>query len=266
MPHLSYDRRGVGPPVVLLHGIGSSWQAFDPIINLLAARHDVLSVDLPGFGSSDLVPGLDPTPQGYAGWVAELLGELGIERPHVVGNSLGGAIALELGRQGSAGRVTAFSPIGFWRPPGQAWSIALIGAMHAIARFGGPLLRLALGSEALRRPLVATVYGKPGRVDAARALADATSIATGPGFGRTLRAFARYSFDSVNLGSLDTTPVTVAWGTRDVVLPHRTQSRRARALLPGARHVDLPRCGHVPFSDAADLCADVIATSGHGRA
>ncbi|HSV40894.1 MAG TPA: alpha/beta hydrolase [Nocardioidaceae bacterium] len=258
MDTVSYDRRGVGPPVVLLHGIGSSRRAFDPIVDLLAQHHDVISVDLPGFGSSDLVPGVDPTPYGYAAWLDVFLGDLGVARPHVVGNSLGGAIALEMGRQGSAGQVTAFSPIGFWRAPGQALSITLIAALHVTARFSGRALRTALRSDRIRRPLVATVYGRPERVDAALALSDAASIASAPAFSRALRGFTRYSFDSGDLGELESMPVTIAWGARDVVLPRRTQSRRARTLVPRARSFELPGCGHVPFNDDPGLCADLV--------
>ena len=63
-------------------------------------------VDLPGFGDSPVDPDLDPSIDGLADHVAELAAEWGLERPHVVGNSMGGAIALELGRRGVAGAVT----------------------------------------------------------------------------------------------------------------------------------------------------------------
>jgi pimeloyl-ACP methyl ester carboxylesterase len=52
--------------------------------------------------------------------------------------------------------------------------------------------------------------------------------------------------------------VTIAWGTRDVVLVHRTQSARARKVFPFARHVDLPGCGHLPFSDEPAACARLV--------
>ncbi|GAB3947378.1 hypothetical protein GCM10027614_42500 [Micromonospora vulcania] len=52
--------------------------------------------------------------------------------------------------------------------------------------------------------------------------------------------------------------MTVAWGTRDLVLPYHSQTRRARAALPEARHVPLPGCGHLPFADDPDACARLL--------
>ncbi len=81
-------------------------------------------------------------------------------------------------------------------------------------------------------------------------------------------AAARDSFGDYDLvrssrdpGGLAAVPVTIAWGTRDVVLWHRAQSRRARKVLPGPRHVDMPGCGHLLFSDDPALCADVARTT-----
>jgi pimeloyl-ACP methyl ester carboxylesterase len=50
-----------------------------------------------------------------------------------------------------------------------------------------------------------------------------------------------------------------------VILPHRTQSARARAVLPFARHVDLPRCGHLPFHDDPTACADLVLADAESK-
>ena len=82
---------------MLLHGIGHHWQAWRPVIELLADGFDVFACDLHGFGRSDpLPPGVDPAIPAYVDALARWLGELGLQRPHVAGNSMGGAIALEL--------------------------------------------------------------------------------------------------------------------------------------------------------------------------
>jgi len=97
MATLAYTRSGAGAPLVLLHGIGSSRHAWDPVIPTLAGHFDVLAIDLPGFGDSGLLPpGAGPGPAALAAAVAGLLGDLGITAPHVAGNSLGGWVALEL--------------------------------------------------------------------------------------------------------------------------------------------------------------------------
>ena len=63
---------------------------------------------------------------GYADWLVAFLAERGVERPHVVGSSMGGAVALELGRRGAASAVTAFAPAGFWDRPGRVWAQVLL--------------------------------------------------------------------------------------------------------------------------------------------
>jgi pimeloyl-ACP methyl ester carboxylesterase len=57
VPQLNYERWGSGPPLVLLHGIGHRLQAWDPVLDRLAAAHDVIAVDLPGFGKSPPLDG-----------------------------------------------------------------------------------------------------------------------------------------------------------------------------------------------------------------
>ena len=113
MNDINYFRGGDGPPLVLLHGVGHHWQAWRPVIDRLTADFDVIGCDSPGFGRSAPLPkGVAPTIPAYAGAFAAFFAALGIRRPHVAGNSMGGAIALELARQGVVASVTAFSPAG----------------------------------------------------------------------------------------------------------------------------------------------------------
>jgi len=71
-------------------------------------------------------------------------------------------------------------------------------------------------------------------------------------------SFASHRSTDAPAGRLTEIPVTIAWGTRDHRLPHRTQSKRARAALPSARHISLVGCGHLPFHDDPARCADVV--------
>ncbi|GGT54476.1 hypothetical protein GCM10010207_63030 [Streptomyces atratus] len=112
---VAYKRTGSGEPLLLLHGIGHHRQAWDPVLPVLAVERDVAAVDLPGFGASSALP--DGVPYDLAS-MAPVLGafceELGLDRPHVTGNSLGGLLAPELGREKLVRSVTALSPAGFW--------------------------------------------------------------------------------------------------------------------------------------------------------
>jgi pimeloyl-ACP methyl ester carboxylesterase len=95
----TYERAGEGEPLLLLHGIGHHWQAWEPVLGILAAERDVIAVDLPGFGTSPALPdGVSYDLTNVGSLLGSLCEALEIERPHVAGNSLGGLLALELGR------------------------------------------------------------------------------------------------------------------------------------------------------------------------
>ena len=261
---LNVERRGSGTPIVLIHGIGSRWQIFEPVMDALAVQHEVIAIDLPGFGASELCPGIEPGPYGFADWLEGWLAEEGITKPHVVGNSMGGGIALEMGRRGVAASATAFSPIGFWRTPGLVWTRLLLIALRSVAKVLDPILPALAAIPPLRAALIAGVIGHPFRVAKDVAVADARGLARASGFSRTLRRFPDYRLaDTDEPGGLIDIPVTIAWGTRDVLLTYRTQSAHARRVLPFVRHVPIPTAGHVPFGDAPAVCADLIlATTG----
>ncbi len=256
---ISLDRRGSGSPIVLLHGIGSRWQLFEPVLDRLAESHEVISIDLPGFGASPVVDGLEPGPWGYVHWLPEWLADNGIERPHLVGSSMGGGVALELGRRGVASSVTAFSPIGFWGTPGLRWTQVVLTGLWFSARTGGPVLDRMMDHPVGRMALLSNMFGHPTRVTPEMARGDIAGLAGATGFTSARSGFGRFAFRADDdPGSLPDIPVTVAWGTRDVVLVHRTQSARAREVFPFARHVDLPGCGHLPFNDDPAACARLV--------
>jgi len=93
---IHHHRTGDGTPLVLIHGIATAWQCWKPVIPALASRHDVIAVDLPGFGGSVELGVAEPSLQHFADAVLALLDDLGIEDFHVVGNSLGGAVGTQL--------------------------------------------------------------------------------------------------------------------------------------------------------------------------
>src|SRR6266516_845440 len=112
---LAYTRTGSGAPLVLVHGIGSSRRAWDPVLPLLAQRFDTIAVDLPGFGESEPLPAeVEPAPAALAAALADLLDDLGVAAPHVAGNSLGGWVALELAHLRPVASVALLSPAGLW--------------------------------------------------------------------------------------------------------------------------------------------------------
>ncbi|MGV9264167.1 alpha/beta fold hydrolase [Kitasatospora sp. NPDC003701] len=250
-----YQRLGSGSPLLLLHGVGHHWQAWEPVLPALAERHEVIAVDLPGFGASPaLPPGVPYGLEAVVPVLGALCAELGIERPHVAGNSLGGLLALGLGRAGLARSVTALAPAGFWTESERRYAYAMLGGMRLGARLLPPpaVGRLAR-STAGRALLVSTIYARPGRRLPAAAVAETGALRGATGFGPTLAAGRGLRFT----GDVGAVPVTVAWGSRDRILLRR-QGVRALRELPAARLVRLPGCGHVPMNDDPELVARVV--------
>lgn len=253
---LAYDRLGAGPPIVLIHGIGSRRGAWRPVMERLAGERETIALDLPGFGDSPPLPaGTPSTVATLADAVGAFIAELELDgRPHVAGNSLGGAIALELARRGVVASATALSPVGFWAPLEQRYGKLMLRTSRWSARHLGGPARWAARSPLGRRVAFGFFYGKPARHDPAELIADLDAFAAAPAFEATLREIHRYHFRD---GEQLHVPVTIAWGTRDRLLIPR-QARRARAALPQARHVPLPGLGHVPMADDPDAIAAVL--------
>ncbi|MBL1109139.1 alpha/beta fold hydrolase [Streptomyces sp. 5-8] len=252
---VSYTRVGRGEPLVLLHGIGHHLQAWDPVVDIVATEREVIAVDLPGFGASPGLPdGLAydlPTTNSVLGALFEALE---LDRPHVAGNSLGGLLALELGREKRVRSVTAFSPAGFWTEAERRYAFTVLRTMRGVARrLPEPLVRQLSRSAAGRTALTSTIYARPGRRSPDAVVAETLALVTAGGFEATLRAGTTVRFTD-DLAGL---PVTVAWGTQDRLLVRR-QGIRAKQLIPHARLIRLPGCGHVPMNDDPALVARVM--------
>ncbi|TKK90923.1 alpha/beta fold hydrolase [Herbidospora galbida] len=234
---LVYRRTGAGPPLVLMHGIGHHWQAWQPVIDLLARHHDVIAVDLPGFGASPpLPPGTISTAESLAYAVEAFWHDLGIEEPHVAGNSLGGYLALDMASRGVCRTATAISPAGYWSRTELLWLRSVLKVMRM-----GPITRKGLG----------LVVAHPERVSDEVLHAGWLALKEAPGFYETLDAF--YWMPPPAPPKV---PVTIAWGEKDRLLPKR-QAVRAGRWAQKRVHL-LPDCGHVPMTDDPELVARVL--------
>ncbi len=259
---LNHHRSGTGAPLVLIHGIGSRWQIWEPILARVAAERDLVALDLPGFGRSPMPPpGTPPGVPSLATLVDEFLtDELGLERPHVAGNSLGGWIALELARRGRASSATALSPAGFARGPDSAYARAnlwlAVRAARALEKRADRLTRPVLG----RRILFGTFVARPERIAPQDAAESLRALAQAPWFDDMLPAVVADRFRG---GEEMRVPVTIAWGEKDRLLLPR-QARRAARGLPSARMLTLTGCGHVPTYDDPEQIATVLLVGSSG--
>lgn len=111
---MHHIRRGAGPKLLLIHGLGGSWQSWTPILDGLSASQTVIAIDLPGHGATPAEPD-SGTFNGLVGSVERYIANNGLAGIDLVGSSMGARIVLELARRGGVGNVIALDPGGFWR-------------------------------------------------------------------------------------------------------------------------------------------------------
>lgn len=245
-----YLEAGEGPPVILLHGLGATNASMLPTFWDLSRDHRVIAPDLPGFGESEK-PVRSYHAEFYGGWLHDFLRQLDLERAHIVGNSMGGRVAIEAGL----------------RFPERVDRLVLLAPAPAFIR-GREFVRivrvlrpeLALVPLPLRHRAVVLgirrMFSRPSR------LPDAWYEAAADEFIRVFRtARGRIAFFSAarqiyleephgetgfwdRLPSLDR-PALFVWGARDRLVPARFAPHVERAL-PKAESVVFDDCGHVP--------------------
>jgi len=252
---LAYERFGSGDPLVLIHGIGHRRQGWYPVVDRLAEEFDVIIPDLPGHGATTTPLDRSVSPRdALRDAFVELFDGLGIERPHVAGNSLGGLIALELGADDLARSVTALSPAGFWGGPRDFRYVStLFGSVMTAARASSPMAGTLTKSPTGRMAMMGWLYQHPENLSPEMALGDLRNMLQAR---RTVSYLLKHAY-TFTPGEPSDVPVTVAWSDHDkVLLPY--QARRARQLLPNAHHLWLDHCGHVPMPDDPVLVAETI--------
>lgn len=245
---LAHDRRGAGPPLILMHALGADRRVWEPVVELLEGERNVITVDLPGFGASpslEVTDGSEPTPAALAEAVAAFAARIGVERPHVAGNSLGGWVALEMALAGRARSVVGIAPAGLWpQPLMPKRSIA-----RSVARTLLPAMPALVQSAGGRRVALAGTVAHPERVPALAAMALVREYATAPGFTAVNAAMRSGRFTGLERIRV---PVTLAWADHDRLVGP------PRHVPPRVRTVRLRDCGHIPMWDAPEQVAAVL--------
>ena len=252
---LEHRRAGSGEPLVAIHGIGSSWQVWKPVLPALERDHDVLALSLPGYGKSPPLDG-EPTVPALADAVERAMDEACLETAHLAGNSMGGWIAALLAVRGRARTVTAISPAGLWTRKEFVYSRRSLRRSRRGAELIAPVAHLLTATAPVRTLLFLQTYGRPWRLDPADAAYAIRVFAASPSLPRTLDWIERGYEMPRGLERIDC-PFRVLWGTWDRLLPVR-QAKRWGRIVPGAEVRILPRLGHAPMSDDPDLVAREI--------
>ena len=248
------------PPILLLHGIGRSLEDWLPQHERLSDGRRVLSVDLPGFGLSERLPGAI-TLAGLADGVVATLDALGEQRPlHVMGNSLGGAVAMQLltAAPQRVATLTLVNSAGFGK------EVAFFLRALAIPGLGRRLMR-RMDAAAARRVERSLFFDRAHvtqeRVDFA------LQVAARPGYAEVFLETARAlgGFRGIRQPWRDTLlagaarhprPTLLVWGDRDLILP-AAHLAAAQAAFPHARSHLFPHTGHMPQIERADEFADL---------
>lgn len=250
---------GQGPPLLFLHGLGGSKLSWLPILAPLAQRYRIIAPDLPGHGESEK-PRAPYTPQFFARVAARLLDAVGERSAVLVGNSLGGRIALEMA----------------WRAPHRADALILLGP--AIPGFRNTYLLQFL--RVIPTELAAMPFPMRQRLAMAairqlmadpRAIPAAAYRAGADEFIRVHRSARARMAVLASLRALVaerpetllprirkiSAPTLILWGTHDRLVPVRLAERLVEAMPAATLHV-LPGVGHVPQFEAPGVTLDLM--------
>jgi pimeloyl-ACP methyl ester carboxylesterase len=253
MTLLASERAGRGEPLLLLHGIGSTRDDFSALLPRLAEDFDVLSVDLPGHGGSPAGT-RPPTVAALTDAVEAYLDARGLQRVHILGNSLGARIGIELAARHRARSVVAISPSGLGLPGERLHQGLLMttarNLMHTFRFAIGPLATTQAG----RALLLAGMRARPWTASETEALAMRGGFADASNFWAMLW-WGILQDVPTGLHRVDC-PVILAQGAVDVV--GAGQTPRYLGLIPGSRFELLPGAGHAPQSDTPEAILALV--------
>ncbi len=248
-----------GEPLVLIHGFSATRGVWQPLLASLERDHDVLAVNLAGHvGGPEVPDGTDVSVGALVDAVERDMDEAGFETAHLVGNSLGGWISLELAKRGRARSVVAIAPAGGWEQGTREEKRlrALFTRNHRMTSKMLPRIEKLMRRPRLRRLVLSQVAARGDRIPAAAAaqlIRDSLDCSV---YFELMDAILRdgppKSFDGIAV------PVLLVWGTRDRILPLKRYSERLRRMLPDAEWVSLKGLGHMPMSDDPELVARTI--------
>lgn len=254
-------RAGDGEPLVLIHGFTATWRCWLPVLAELVPRFDVIAPTLHGHdGGPEPVAGPARSISDAADHFELLLDALDVDTAHLAGNSMGGALALELAKRGRARSVVAISPGGGWREDDVTEAERIVRLFSRNQRMGRTADRMVpriMSRPRMRRLALRDVMTRGHLVPAA----EATRLAQ----SSVRCSVVEEVFETIRSGTarvleLDriACPVLLVWGEKDRILPLERHAARFREEIPGAELRVLPGIGHTPMWDDAALIAATI--------
>jgi pimeloyl-ACP methyl ester carboxylesterase len=255
-------RAGDGEPLVLIHGFTATWRCWLPLLAELVPRFEVIAPTLHGHDGGTALPAHEKPHDiaRAADFLEERLDQLGVGRAHLVGNSLGGALALELAKRDRARSVVGISPAGGLRP-GDAKAakqiIRVFTRMQKATTASLDHLPRVMARPRLRRLALRDVMARGHQVPAAEAVALARSSVR---CEIVEDVYAVLRSGGAALHDLDriAVPTLILWGDKDRILPLDTHAPRLRDEIRGAAFRVLPGIGHTPMWDDPGVLTKAI--------
>jgi pimeloyl-ACP methyl ester carboxylesterase len=252
-------RGGSGPPLVCVHGFTDTWRTWELMLPELERSHDVLAPTLVGHAGAPPIEGAvgdDTLVEG----VERAMDAAGFTTAHIVGNSLGGFVSLQLAARGRAESVMALAPAGGWAPDDEAFGQATAAhfrQMRELTRAAAPHIEELVSTPAGRRAATqfTTVNYEhiPAELIAHQTLGVAGCEAMEPLLEHALAA--GWTLDAQRIAC----PVRIVWGSEDALLPWPSAAVRFRdEWLPDADWVTLDGVGHCPQLDVPAQAARLI--------
>jgi pimeloyl-ACP methyl ester carboxylesterase len=258
---LNYLRKGTGEALVFIHGLGSASTIWRSITEPLSNDFDTIAIDLPGHGKSRLEKEIDLAPHSLADYVVETLNHLQVNSFHLVGNSLGGWIALELAAKypDRVRSLVGFAPAGLWLTPFTS-KYPGTAVPRVLAKVTYPISPIFLRSRTIRKIAFANISPQSENLDFDTCFAAVRAIAQSPGYYPSWDGMLHRRFDKEIPASI---PVTIVFGDTDKTLPARTSQERTLAPAHSKWQI-WEKCGHAPMWDDHEKSLAVIyETSGH---
>lgn len=246
---------GAGTPLVLIHGFGGNWRMWKPVLAQLEKHHRVIVPTLPGH-SGGLPLNRRATPAVIADALAVQLRARGLDKVHVVGQSLGGYMAMEMARRGFARSAMGISPGGAWKDATyQQALLKRIRGTFKVMPYVLPLVKLLVGVKSLRKLILKDEMEH----------GDIMSVAEVRGMlhhGMNCTIAHEFLDDGIAqieaLPKDNTTPLRVVWCGNDKVLTFNEFGQPFLDIFGLKTHGVLKGCGHNPMYDDPEGVAKAI--------
>lgn len=251
---------GAKPPMLLIHGFTGTPVMWDPVLPYLELHHHCVAINLPGHhgGPPFVVPAEGNIVDAFLDDVEAQMDALGWSQAHIVGNSLGGWLALGLAGRGRALSTVAISPAAGWEldSPATARAQRLFKQLqYSLALFKPLALELAVRPRG-RMITMRDAVAYPQRLHGSLAVQWIEAAADTPCWRDLLVHAPDYNVENT-VEPFDT-PLRIAWGTKDRILPFKGYTPAHKRFFPDAEWVALDGLGHVPMSDDPALVARTI--------